>query len=45
MTTLSHIAACLAPGLNVRGAGMGNSMIVDQRSSAKAADFGGRATT
>jgi hypothetical protein len=44
MTTLSHIAVCLAPDLRVRGAGMRNATIVDQRSSAQAADFGGRAT-
>jgi hypothetical protein len=45
MTTLSHIAVCLAPDLHVRGVGMGNAMIVDQRSPAVAAVFGGRATT
>jgi hypothetical protein len=45
MTTRSHVAACLAPDVRVRGVAMRNATTVDQESPATAAFFGGRATT
>jgi hypothetical protein len=45
MTNRSHIAACFAPDLHVRGAGMANALIVDRQSSTRAAVRGGCAAT